>query len=287
MDNRTTSINKFLRTRPPIDVVDLLSVLDGKLIGLLKSLTSEEWQAQTVAKLWKVKDVAAHLLDGNIRILSMLRDNYFSEKTNIQSYEGLVKFLNGLNADWVKAMKRVSPSMLILLHEITGPLYCNYYKTLNPFDKSVIAVDWAGENESKNWMHIAREYTEKFLHQQQIRDVVNKPGLMIREFFYPFINIFMMALPYTYREVEASDGTSIKVTVGSEMGGSWHLVRSKDKWILTSENSNPSSEVIIDPDIAWKLFSKSIRPEQIQNQVTINGNVALGEVALNMVSVIA
>jgi len=38
-----------------------------------------------------------------------------------------------------------------------------------------LAVDWAEEMESKNWMAIAREYTEKWLHQQQIRDAIQQP----------------------------------------------------------------------------------------------------------------
>ena len=49
----------------PIDTLPLFSLLDKKLIELLRSLTAEEWNAPTVAKLWKVKDVASHLLDGN------------------------------------------------------------------------------------------------------------------------------------------------------------------------------------------------------------------------------
>ncbi len=273
---------------PPIDLVDLLPVLDRKLMDLFNSLSPEDWHAQTIAKLWNVKDVAAHLLDGNIRILSMLRDSYFGEKAEIQSYDDLVKFLNGLNADWVKAMKRVSPTMLILLHEITGPLYCRYYKSLDPFGKAGFAVDWAGESESKNWMHIAREYTEKFLHQQQIRDAVNKPGLMTKEFFYPFINTFMMALPHTYRNVVASDGTCISVNILSDIGGSWSLIRESGKWTLSAaKNRLVTSEVTLTPAIAWKLFSKSIRPEQIRQAVKIDGDISLGEVALNMVSVIA
>lgn len=273
---------------PPIDVVDLLLVLDRKLMELLRSLTAEEWHAQTVAKLWKVKDVAAHLLDGNIRILSMLRDGYSGEQASIQSYQDLVDFLNGLNADWVKAMKRVSPTMLILLHEITGPLYCQYYKSLDPFGKAGFAVDWAGESESKNWMHIAREYTEKFLHQQQIRDAVNQPALMTREFFFPFIHIFMQALPHTFRHTTAPVETVVKVTVTSDAGGSWFLKRTEKNWRLSEENTPPATtEVKIAPDIAWKLFSKSIRPEHIRHEIEISGDQALGEVALSMVSVMA
>jgi uncharacterized protein (TIGR03083 family) len=272
----------------PLDLVHLLPVIDRKLMELLHSLTPGEWQQQTVAKLWKVKDVVAHLLDGNIRILSMLRDDYQGESPNIQSYQDLLDFLNGLNADWVKAMKRVSPSMLLLLHETTGKPYCDYYASLDPFGKSPFAVNWAGEDESKNWMHIAREYTEKWLHQQQIRDAVNQPGLLTKELFYPFIDTFMMALPFTYRDVDAAEGTSVAITVSTEIGGSWFIKKENDKWVLSKGmTANPTTQVIIDPDTAWKLFSKSIRPENVMDVVKINGDKDLGEKALGMVSVMA
>jgi hypothetical protein len=272
----------------PVNVVHLLPTLDNMLIDLLQSLTEEEWQKQTVAKLWTVKGVVAHLLDGNIRILSMLRDNYWGEKADANSYEELVQFLNRLNADWVAAMKRVSPPMLIFLHKATGPLYSDYYKSLNPHDKSPFAVNWAGEDESKNWMHIAREYTEKWLHQQQIRDAVNKPGLMNREFFYPFMDIFMLALPHTFRTVDAEEGTTVKLTITTGIGSSWFLVRASNKWNLTTDFAGTvAAEVVIDPDTAWKLFSKSLRPEHIMDKVTISGNQQLGEKALTMVSVMA
>ncbi len=272
----------------PIDVVHLLPVLDKKLLDLLNSLTPDEWQKQTIAKLWTVKDVAAHLLDGNIRMLSIFRDNYFGEQPNLNSYQELINFLNRLNADWVKAMKRVSPQMLIFLLEVTGPAFCNYLKSLNPFDKSVLAVDWTGETESKNWMEIARQYTEKWLHQQQIRDVVNKPGLLTRELYYPFIDIFMLALPHTYRIIEAENGTTIKVTVTTEVGGSWLLIRADGKWTLTKDHwQTATSELIIDPDTAWKLFSKSLRPEQVKDKVKVHGEQKLARIALTMVSVMA
>jgi hypothetical protein len=36
--------------------------VDEQLIDLLRSLAPSEWELQTVASLWKVRDVAAHLL---------------------------------------------------------------------------------------------------------------------------------------------------------------------------------------------------------------------------------
>lgn len=272
----------------PIDVVHLLPVLDEQLLQLLKSLSPEDWQQPTIAKLWTVKDVAAHLLDGNIRLLSMLRDNYWGESAKVSTHQELVDYLNGLNADWVRAMRRVSPAMLIMLHELTGPLFCQYFQSLDPFGVSAFPVAWAGETESQNWMEIAREYTEKWLHQQQIRDALGRPGVMTRELFYPFINIFMLALPHTFREVDAPVGNVVQVTVSGEIGGSWHIVREAESWVLFDHrHPAPAAEVILAPDVTWKLFSKSWRPAQVRGEVEVSGDVVLGERVLEMVSVMA
>ena len=78
-----------------IETLHLFHILDEKLMELLQSLTADEWDMQTVAKRWKVKDVAAHLLDGNLRGLSISRDAYYGEKPeNINSYQEIVDFLN-------------------------------------------------------------------------------------------------------------------------------------------------------------------------------------------------
>jgi hypothetical protein len=85
-----------------IDTVSLLPELDEMLIKLLDGLSDADWEKQTLAPKWKVKDVAVHLLDGNLRTLSMLRDGYYGDKPdNIHTYEDLIAFLNRLNADWV------------------------------------------------------------------------------------------------------------------------------------------------------------------------------------------
>jgi hypothetical protein len=44
--------------------------VDNALLDLLASLTAEEWDAQTIVASWKIRDVAAHLLDKALRKLS-------------------------------------------------------------------------------------------------------------------------------------------------------------------------------------------------------------------------
>jgi hypothetical protein len=53
----------------------LLRKVDAKLIDLLNALIPSEWELQTVAPQWKVRDVAAHLLDTALRKLSLVRDS--------------------------------------------------------------------------------------------------------------------------------------------------------------------------------------------------------------------
>lgn len=271
------------------NILSLFPVLDSMLTELLSTLTPEEWQAQTVAKRWKVKDVAAHLLDGNLRGLSISRDRFFGEKAeNIHSYKDLVAFLNNLNLSWTNAARRLSPQVLMELLTITGKQYTEHLQTLNPFDNAIFSVAWAGQETSPNWFHIAREYTEKFLHQQQIRDAVNKPGIMTKELYYPFLDTLMYALPYTFKNIEAPDSTTVSLVVTTGIGGQWNIIKQPDTWELNREAiTAPDAKVTIDPVTAWKLFSKSWSPELVMDKVSIEGNSQLAQQALNMVAVMA
>jgi hypothetical protein len=158
---------------------------------------------------------------------------------------------------------------------------------LAPFEDAIFSVAWAGEEISPNWFHIAREYTEKFIHQQQIREAVNKQGILTRELFYPFIDTFMYALPHTYRDTAAATGTLVKIKVLTDIGGEWCIEKIETGWILTKRNGTAAATVLIAPGIAWKVFSKAITPQEALNKIAITGDVQLGAVALQMIAVMA
>lgn len=274
----------------PIQTIDLFPKLDQKLIEVLRSLTPADWQRPTLAKLWTAKDIATHLLDGNVRTISIVRDTYFGDPPDsLDGYHDLVNYLNRLNADWVKATRRMSPAVLIELLEITGHEYHRILSTLDPFAPAVFAVSWAGHQQSPNWFHIAREYTEKWHHQQQIREAIGKPGtLMTRELFHPLIDTFMQALPYAYRHVAADKNTAINVTVNTDIGGEWLLLMQQDGWALKkSRVGTIHAEITLDPVTAWKLFTKGITPEEARGKIRIQGDHAWGEPLLSMLAVMA
>jgi uncharacterized protein (TIGR03083 family) len=273
----------------PIHTIFLFPALDRKLIELLRSLSPEEWNRPTRAKLWTVKDIATHLLDGNLRALSMSRDGYLGEKPEgIGSYQDLVTYLNQLNADWIKATKRLSPQVLIDLLETTGQQAYAHLKNLEPFSQAIFSVGWAGEEASPNWFHIAREYSEKWHHQQQIREAVKQPNIMNRDLYHPVLETFMRALPHTYRDIEAPADSRIKITITGDAGGSWGLKRADSNWIIIPPlDFSNLTEVTIPQDIAWKLFTKGLTNEEITRSVTIEGERSLGDPILSMVAVMA
>lgn len=270
--------------------IDLIVAIDKQLLKLLKNLSIEEWAYQTIAPKWKVKDVAVHLLDGNLRTLSMLRDNFFAESSDeINSYSDLVQFLNKLNADWVQGMKRLSPRVIIDLLESSGKEYCDFLHSLNPNDKSAFSVAWAGEMESQNWFHIAREYTEKWHHQQQIRLAVGKDAELLKEeWYYLYLDTSVRALPHHYRAIKGSKKDLIKFVFRGKKDKVWFLKWEIDKWeLIKTTHLNPNCEVIIKDQIAWRIFTKGIQQQDAIKQSEIIGNPHLGTRIFDMIAVMA
>jgi uncharacterized protein (TIGR03083 family) len=272
----------------PLHLADLLPKLDALLIELLEGLSATDWERQTLAGNWSIKDVAAHLLDGNLRTLSMLRDGYAGETPGpISSYRELVDFLNQMNADWVKATRRLSPKIVIELLKRTGEEYCDYLQTLDPDAQAVWPVAWAGESESKNWFHIAREYTEKWHHQQQIRYALDDADgeLLKLHWYLPYLDTSVRALPYHYRAVEGAKGDVIRFVFMGEGEKNWFLLFEENWSLYRSMDAKPTCEVRIPDEYAWRMFTKGISREEAIRKSQITGKSALGMKIFDMLAI--
>ena len=124
-----------MSTPGPIFVSHLYRELHGHLLDLLRSLTSEDWHRPTVCSVWCVKDITSHLLDGDLRRLSIQRDGYtpHDAPTGSDSHEALVAYLIKLNADWTIATRRISPRNLIRLLESSGEEVAELFESADPF----------------------------------------------------------------------------------------------------------------------------------------------------------
>lgn len=271
----------------PILTAHLFPKIEGMLLELLRTIRADEWEVQTVSPKWKVKEVAAHLLDTQLRKLSMVRDGYVFETPLISSPAGLVQFIDQTNAQGVGVYRRLSPEILISLMEAASSDNAQFHQSLDPFAPAAFAVSWAGEAKSPNWFDTAREFTERWHHQQQIRLALNRPGIMTPELYYPVLDCFMRALPFTYSKVGAEAGTLLRFDVSGECGGAWLLERRSNTWRLVDRSMGKIvSRVTIPQEIAWRIFTKGIERESAEARVKIEGDRELGNRVMTMKAIV-
>lgn len=278
-----------LRPMAPVFVGELFLPLHAELIRLLRGLDDAAWNLPTLCARWSVRDIAAHLLDDDLRRLSSHRDGQALPSAPATPTEaGLLAFINHLNAEWVAVARRLSPRVIVDLLAFTGPQVAEHFATLDPFGQAHFGVSWAGEERSPHWFDVGRDYTERWLHQQQIRVAVGAPGLVERRWLHPVLALFVRSLPHAYRAVERENGTSVAIDIAGDAGGSWTLLRADGRWGLF-DGALPSStaQVRMPSEIAWRLFSKALKTDAERSRVVITGDQALGAGALGALAVIA
>jgi len=125
-------MNHRIEPLKPILTAHLFPKLDGMLVELLRSLAPEDWEKQTVSPKWKVKDVAAHLLDTSLRGVSVGRDGYVVESPRITSAADLAAFIIRLDSEGVIVYRRLSPLVLIRLVEVAAKSLAEFHASRDP-----------------------------------------------------------------------------------------------------------------------------------------------------------
>ena len=285
-ETRESTERKTLRDLQPILTGHLFGPVRRELLSLLNGLDEQEWGRPTAAGKWNVKDVALHILGGDVGNLSRRRDA-FSLKADLSDFGKLVAFINEINASWVAAGQRMSTRVLLDLLDHAGRQMDEYFAGLDPFLMGE-AVDWAGDEPMPVWFDVAREYTERWHHQQQIRDATERPGLYERRLFEPVMDTFVRALPWTFRAVEAAEGTSVRLGLTGACRKEWSLVRGHAKWeLFEGRTAHSTVEVGLAAENAWKIFTKGIRGREARSCAEISGDSVLGQKVLETIAVIA
>jgi uncharacterized protein (TIGR03083 family) len=277
----------MLRKAKPVLVVDRFSALLDALLDLLHSLTPDEWQRPVHGGDWTVKDIAQHLLGDEINILSGKRDEFSEAFAPIRTWGDLIGLINHRNAVWVEATRRMSPRVICDLLRITGDQANEHFRNVELFALGS-PVNWAGPDPAPVWLDVAREFTERWHHQQHIRDVVGKPGASEPEVLTPVLAAFVHALPVTFQAVAAPEDTAVSLNIIGPAGGTWSVVREAERWQLyQGRPESPQAVVDLPEDIAWRLFTKGISPTQARQQATLTGDPSLAERVLETVSILA
>lgn len=161
----------------------------------------------------------------------------------------------------------------------------DFHEPLDPFAPAVINVSRAGESASLNWFDTARELTERWHQQQQIRAATHRPGIMIPDFYHPVLDCFMRGLPHAFQHVEAAETTSVRVQI---CGDTWLLEKNGTQWgFVAGSSSVPSAIIKIPQEIAWRVFTKGMDPAQALAQSIIAGDRKLAEQVFRVTAIVA
>lgn len=260
-----------------LDTAPLFAPLHAELMTLLRALSPADFDRPTVAGTWRVRDVAAHLLDGDLRKLSAHRDGHLlAPDRTLTGYADVVSLINGLNATGVEYGRRLSPVLLTDLLDVTGRWVSEFVRALDPDAPALFAVAWAGENRSTNRFDTAREYTERWHHQMQVRDALGEAGhpevLLAPRIATPLFEASMRALPHGYRDVIAPEGESVTVRLSGAAPLAWTLRREADRWVLYGgADARAATQVEVTPDALWRLLYNALPPDRARRDMRVSG----------------
>lgn len=269
----------------PVLTAHLLAPDRAAFVELLRSLEPADWVRPTACAGWTVADVVAHVVGGDLGNLARRRDGWAPVKPEVG--EEIVGFVNRFNEAWFVAARRISPALLTDLIEHLGGQVVGYFSSLDPFALGG-AVTWAGPEPAPVWLDVAREYTERWLHQQHVRDATGRPGQREPPFLAPVLATFARALPTAYRDVDAPGGSAVAVTIDGPAGGRWWIAREGGGWRLYQGLADePAASAAMDEETAWRLLTRGLTRQAARERVRLVGDETLATRVLDAVAIIA
>jgi len=269
---------------PLIDVRGLFAKERSAFLELLGGVGVGDWDRATVCPGWTVKDVTAHVLHDDLRRLAGMRDGHQGPPP--EAGEPLADFSRRVNQEWVAAARCLSTRQLVELLTLTGGQVARMWQQQD-LQADGTAVSWAGLDASPVWLDAARELTEYWTHQQQVRDATSRPGLTGREFLAPVLETFLRALPFTLRDADAALGAQVQVTITGDAPMRWVATREgRGWWLDRGAAARPLALIEADGDTIWRLCTRGITPQAARARVRVHGDLALAGQVLEMVSII-
>lgn len=262
---------------PVLDTRAFFRPLSVEIVATLQALTPEDWLRPTIAGSWRVRDVAAHLVDTALRRVSFQRDGFRPPGAGGPlAGADLLALVNDLNATWVRSAERLSPGVLTELYAHASTGLSDLVETASLDAPALFGVSWAGETRSAQWLDIGREFTEVWHHGAQIRDAVGAAPFSNPQWLRAVLQIAMHALPFAYHRLNVPAGVSIVIDITGPSAGAWTMTRLPDRWDIV-DGGRPTFDMkatMTDED-AWRLLFNALSLDDAKQFVRVDGERAL------------
>lgn len=259
---------------PPFDVPALLARERGALMASLHRLDARDWDRRTPCPGWSVKDLVSHLWSTDLHVLSRLRDGHGSSAPDGSDRRAAVVAADEHNARWAAATRGLSPRVLLDRLQESGPQVTTVFRVGDPSAPAEV-VPWAGPERQPLWFCGARELTERFVHQQQLRSAVGHPSFDDEEVLAAVVDTVVHAFPAALTGVAAPAGTAVLVEVTGPVRRQWSFALGDAGWRRSSVAVEPVALLRTDAEGLWRLLSGSMTATEQVHRVELRGTPTL------------
>jgi uncharacterized protein (TIGR03083 family) len=239
----------------PVRDVRPLAVADREqLLGLLADMTSNEWLTSTAVPGWTVKDIALHLLDDDLTWLSTQRDGDLSGLVDMSDRQMFPRRLAEKNQRWVDGARPLSRPVVTDLLRWTGEQLETLHAAQDLTGEG--RVSWAHDDPVPYWFNLAQEFTERWVHQQQMREAVGRVD--DHEAALPeVLRTFVWAFPHQL----APDLDVQCVEIAIDSVGVWTLTPDAGGWSFsTGSAADADAQLRLTANAAWRMLTGAAFP---------------------------
>jgi uncharacterized protein (TIGR03083 family) len=212
---------------PALDLRAAIGPARRRFVALLRDLAPADWARSTVCPGWDVADIVAHVAGDDLGRLARGRDGVPARAP--APGEDLPTFLDRINGQWVAATRHLGPRLLTDMVEWSGAQVAAHWAAIDltgPAD-----VSWAGVEGPVAWMDLARDHTEYWIHEQQVREATGRARSDPAE-TATVVGVLARGLPVALRAVPGADGDVVVVTA-DDLGASWAVEHRGGRWWVT------------------------------------------------------
>ena len=143
-------------SEPPRDYAGLFAVERDRLTELLDGLQAADWERRSPCPGWTVLGLCCHLVGDDLGLLARNRDGYHGTPAPAGSEAEFAAWLDELQAEWVRAARRLSPRLVTDLLRWAGPQIGVTFGGEDVRARTA-SVSWAGPDLVPAWLGQARE----------------------------------------------------------------------------------------------------------------------------------
>jgi uncharacterized protein (TIGR03083 family) len=258
-------------TEPPADIARLLGIERARLSDLLAGLERADWDRPSPCPGWTVLGLCCHLVGDDLSALSRHRDDYHGTPAPQDAGEAeFVAWLDDLQAEWVRAVRRLSPRVVAGLLEWAGPQLVDTFRRQDPRARTG-DVSWAG-GLVPVWLDQVRELSEYWIHRQQLLQSLGRPSDLRADLAAPVLDGLRWAYPFRLGPVPARPGDTVTIAISGSVTLTWLLVATAAGWeYLDRPGPRVVARLGMTTEQAWRLLTNNL-PAADRARVTASGD---------------